>query len=82
MSESYCITMETRKLIDLLRATIDADQTQRKQAEEQLNQVNRPCASHNIHGYFCSKNIFKNVNIYAEKRIFLNIYAKHKENAK
>ena len=35
--------METRKLIDLLRATIDPNQ--RQQAEEQLDQVlNETCA--------------------------------------
>lgn len=31
--------MDSRKLIELLRATIETDQNQRKQAEEQLTQV-------------------------------------------
>lgn len=31
--------MDARKLIELLRATIDSDPTNRKQAEDQLTQV-------------------------------------------
>lgn len=39
-------TMDTRKLIELLRATIEADQVQRKQAEEQLTQVYETTTDH------------------------------------
>lgn len=38
--------MDTRKLIELLRATIEADQIMRKQAEEQLTQVYETTTDH------------------------------------
>lgn len=45
--------METRKLIDLLRATIDPNQ--RQQAEEMLSRVRKTCAFDRA--FLCSQHI-------------------------
>lgn len=37
--------MDTKKLAEMLKATLSLDPAQRVPAEEQLNQVKQPCAS-------------------------------------